>query len=252
VPDRLSLLGPNVIGATGGSGTRAVARLVSCGGMYIGQDLNESEDPIAFGALSDRWIDIWLRHRFRPLPAHLEAEMRRDLGQTVAAHLNGLRPPRRWGWKEPRSIFLLPYFHRCLPSIRFLHVVRDGRDMAFSSNQNQLRKHGAAYGVTGKGPTAAIALWNQLNLETARYGEEVLGPRYLRVRFEDLCAAPSQTAERVLDFFELRGGDPVAAAAEVVPPDTIGRWRRRDPEVLAELHRIAARGLQRFGYDHES
>ena len=44
--------------------------------------------------------------------------------------------PRPWGWKEPRSIYLLSFLHRHLPALRFLHVVRDGRDMALSKNQN--------------------------------------------------------------------------------------------------------------------
>jgi hypothetical protein len=248
LPDRLSLLGPNVIGATGGSGTRVFARLVSSKGMFIGNDVNDSEDAISFGAFSDRWINVWLRHRSRPLPAHLDVRMRQELEQILATHLEGMRPICRWGWKEPRSIFLLRFFDRNLPSLRFLHVIRDGRDMAFSSNQNQLLKHGQAFGITSEGPTASIALWNSLNVETARYGEKVLGARYLRLRFEDLCAEPARTAERVVDFFELTDSDPSNVTPDVVSPDTIGRWRRQDPELVLELERIAAPALERFGY----
>ena len=29
-----------------------------------------------------------------------------------------------------------------MPKLRFVHWMRDGRDMAFSENQQQLRKHG--------------------------------------------------------------------------------------------------------------
>jgi hypothetical protein len=249
VSHRLSALGPNVLGATGGSGTRAFARILERAGMFIGTNLNASEDAIDFGSYSDRWIDTFVGRRHHL--SEFETAMRDDLSGVLDRHLLHYAGGR-WGWKEPRSIFLLPFFDRCMPSLRFLHVVRDGRDMAFSSNQNQLRKHGWAFGIKGAGPSASIALWNRLNVETARYGEEVLGARYLRLRFEDLCAEPSRTAERVVDFFELTGGDPFTAAAEVVPPDTIGRWRREDSAVLAELHRVAAPGLTRFGYDHDS
>ena len=65
-----------------------------------------------------------------------------DLGVLLVEHCATLEPGRPWGWKEPRSIYLLPFFHQQLPALRFLHVVRDGRDMALSANQNQLRKHG--------------------------------------------------------------------------------------------------------------
>ena len=49
------------------------------------------------------------------------------------------------------------------------------------------------------------------------------------------------------DFFGLRG-DVEAAAAEVRPPDTLGRWRERNSKTLAELHEIATPALTRFGY----
>ena len=87
-----------------------------------------------------------------------------------------LEPGRPWGWKEPRSIYLLPFLHRHLPSLRFLHVVRDGRDMALSANQNQLRKHGDAAAIPAdlSPPERSIALWSWVNLTAARYGEEHL------------------------------------------------------------------------------
>ena len=49
------LSGPNVIGATGGSGTRVVARLVRQAGMFIGTNLNKADDPVAIG---DFWAVV--------------------------------------------------------------------------------------------------------------------------------------------------------------------------------------------------
>ena len=57
------------------------------------------------------------------------------------------RPPSEAGsvGLEGASEHLPPsFFHAISPALRFLHVVRDGRDMALSENQNQLRKHGEA------------------------------------------------------------------------------------------------------------
>ena len=45
--------------------------------------------------------------------------------------------------KNPRSMFLLPFFDSYFPALKFIHIVRDGRDMAYSKNQNQLHKHGS-------------------------------------------------------------------------------------------------------------
>src|SRR5262249_10334108 len=130
---------------TGGSGTRVFARIVRRGGMYIGARLNESEDAVDFGDFSDRWINQFADVRRYPVAVSLVEQMRGELDALLHVHLAMLGgEARAWGWKEPRSIYLLPFFHEAFPNVRFLHVVRDGRDMAYSGNQNQLRKHGAA------------------------------------------------------------------------------------------------------------
>ena len=121
--------GPRVIGATGGSGTRVVARIARDAGMYIGSELNAYEDALPFGRFSDRWINDYLRATGDR--SELEARMIPDLEQTLSEHLAGMPGDAvAWGWKEPRSIYLVELFHRHEPSLRFLHFIRDGRDGA--------------------------------------------------------------------------------------------------------------------------
>src|SRR5581483_10191206 len=191
--------------------------------------------------------------RRRPQPLGGRARLRR-LRRPLGERLRG-RPAHRapWGWKEPRSIYLLQLLADELPGLRFLHVVRDGRDMAYSENQVQLRKHGrAVLGDAEGGPSRSIALWSAVNLRAADLGERVLGNRYLRVRFEDLCAEPAATTAAVLDFFSLAGDAAAIARDEVAAPQTLGRWRTRPPEEVAELEREAAEALRRFGYQSSS
>lgn len=234
-----------MIGATGGSGTRAFARIARLAGLYTGSDLNESEDAARFGAYSDRRIDEYVR-RGQDTAEAMDADLRRTLRDHLAAY-PGSGP---WGWKEPRSIFLLPFFHSRLPGLRFVHVVRDGRDMALSANQNQLRKHGGALlgrTVSEDAPGDSIALWSRLNLDAARYGERELRDRYLRLRFEDLCDRPEEVIARMLDFLSL-SGDPERLAREVAVPPGRGRWRLLDAAAATELERVGAVALERFGY----
>jgi hypothetical protein len=240
---------PSVMGATGGSGTRVVARIARRSGLYIGADLNPAEDSLEVAEYYDRWINpyFWHRHGWGP---DVEAQMRPELAALLEARraaANGAP----WGWKEPRSIFLVPFLAQALPGLRLVHVVRDGRDLAFSKNQNQPRKHADAFlGSESEQPDApprAIELWNAVNLEAADAGETELGERYLRIRFEDLCATPEPLVARLLDFLGLEG-DPAELAREVEAPPTIGRWREADPELAKELERIARPALERFGY----
>jgi hypothetical protein len=250
-----------IIGATGGSGTRAVARVVQQAGLWIGSQLNESMDAVEFGSYSDRWINAFLQatdHWKKPLPTEQRVAMVADLQPLLSRHLEGLLSSGgdgrwlAWGWKEPRSMYLLPFWDDLFPTLRFLHVVRDGRDMAFSSNQNQLLKHGdAMLGPVTAGqsqPLRSIALWSCANTMVARYGARHLGDRYMRIRFEDLCAKPVNTVAKILVFFGLPRSIAEQAAALITPPSTLGRWRVADAQLQRALHRLAAPALLSLGY----
>jgi hypothetical protein len=250
--DSLAGLDPNVIGATGGSGTRVVGRIVRAGGMYIGTNLNDYQDALDLGGYSDRWINEFVATGLDGLSDEVRAEMVDDFAAVMQTHRRELpADAKAWGWKEPRSIYLLPFFNSVMPKLRFLHFMRDGRDMAFSENQQQLRKHGDT--VLGpdeadwKQPSRSIALWTRVNTWAADFGEQQMGARYRRVRFEDLCSDPVETVGGIYDFFGLEG-DVEQAAAEVRPPDTLGRWQKGRKKVVADLHEVAQPALERFGY----
>jgi Sulfotransferase family len=257
-PSLAGLPGPYVIGATGGSGTRVLARILRHASAFLGTHLNVSDDSLFFGAYSDRWINRFVSGA-TPLPTDaVRTAMARDLDVTVTQHLSSLLAEgpgsrwRAWGWKEPRSIFLLPFFAAHFPALKFLHLVRDGRDMAYSPNQNQLSIHGRAL-LTGKElsweqPLQSIALWARLNSGRADYGETHLGPRYLRIRFEDLCATPLLVIQRILHFLGLRGDAAEIGRLEVAPPASLGRWRSQDPAHIEALNTVGQSALARFGY----
>ena len=98
-------------------------------------------------------------------------------------------------------MYLLPLIHTLFPDLVFVHLIRDGRDMALSSNQNRARKHfEALFGTAGDpdNPNDAIRLWATANTGVAAWGERSLGPRYLLIRFEDLCAEPELWLARII------------------------------------------------------
>ena len=101
--------------------------------------------------------------------------MEDDLAVTLEEHRRPLpENALAWGWKEPRSIYLISFFDTVMPGFRFLHFMRDGRDMAFSENQQQLKKHGDAV-LSGiprrKKQLRSIALWSTMNTQAADFGE---------------------------------------------------------------------------------
>jgi len=82
--DELAPFGPNIIGGTGGSGTRVVARIVRHGGMYIGTHLNDSEDALDLARYSDRWINRFLAPDAFPGVLATRIEMIKDLKAVLA------------------------------------------------------------------------------------------------------------------------------------------------------------------------
>jgi hypothetical protein len=137
--------------------------------------------------------------------------------------------------------------------MKFLHVIRDGRDMAYSTNQNQLRKHGhtllRSTDNVGSQPLQSIALWSRVNLLAADYGARRMPGQYLRVKFEELCREPATVTARILEFFGLQGDAEQIARLHVVPPASLGRWRQAEAaETLVELQQIGEVALSRFGY----
>lgn len=246
-------LGPAIIGATGGSGTRVVARIVRAGGMFIGTHLNVSEDALDFGAYSDRWINTFTEKRNVSSEAAIDKKMTSDLKRILEKHCAPINEsPQPWGWKEPRSIYLLPFFHSQFPNLKFLHVVRDGRDMAFSTNQNQLKKHGGALlnwrEKLMSRPLQSITQWSRVNLMAADFGEKNLGEQYLRIRFEDLCSQPTPSIQRIFTFFGLTGDAQEIGRLELAPPASIGRWQNQNAKTRARLETAGETALRRFGY----
>jgi len=255
---------PVVIGATGGSGTRVIHGVLETAGLFMGhrQKLNHAGDAMDIEPVLDAYINPILSatntldYETDDLPKKLRTAASRDLAIAVARFLSALPAPRtRWGWKNPRSMYILPLIHALLPEVRFIHLVRDGRDMATSDNQNQPRKHYQALfaePLNKTDPSGSIRLWAAANLAVADWAERNLGECYLRLRFEDLCAEPENGVRRILEFAGFK--DPeiqpalVTAGETVAAPSSLNRWRQLDSAIAETLTRQGAVALARFGY----
>jgi hypothetical protein len=106
-----------------------------------------------------------------------------------AVHRASLRPHGLWGFKNPRQIFMLPIIELVFPSARFVHLIRDGRDMVISNNKTQARKYfrtlfGSSYDESVE---QTAHFWAKTNLEVYAYGTAKMGSRFAVVRIEDLC-----------------------------------------------------------------
>ncbi|MEQ8335208.1 sulfotransferase [Nisaea sp.] len=253
---------PLLIGATGGSGTRALHGALQEAGFFVGTRLNHAGDAMDFEPFLDDIINPILRetrsvdYRLDHLSDGIRAAAERGFGDALKKYTAELpKQAGHWGWKNPRSMYILPIIAAACPGMRFLHLVRDGRDMALSDNQNQPNKHyEALFGerYDGAAPAFAIRLWARANTQVADWGARELGSRYMCIRFEDLCAAPGAV---LTDALTRSGIDPalagrVGAGADAVirTPSSVGRWRTLPEDQSRTLTETAADALERFGY----
>ncbi|NEX18235.1 MAG: hypothetical protein C1943_16905 [Halochromatium sp.] len=241
---------PVVIGGYGGSGTRVLPPALRLAGYWMGAWVNRrTEDALSTRFFQQRYFeqaiaDDPVQH------AQLEQEFRR----AIRGHRVGMPDPTAaWGWKNPRCMWVIPFLVRHYPELRFIHLVRDGRDVALSENLNLLRKHGQLF--LGKPyqqePVCAqLHLWALGNERAARDGERLLGDRYLRLSYEALCSAPRETLARMFTHL----GQPLTpqlldqAQQLVVPSRSIGAWRHSEHDCLHRPTREISAVLQRFGY----
>ncbi|MBE9191780.1 sulfotransferase [Gloeocapsopsis crepidinum LEGE 06123] len=241
---------PIVIGGTGGSGTRVFTRAVDNAGVDMGKILNGSEDALALTEFCDKWIDIAHNGKDAYLTASEQAAMDAEFLKCIEKHCAHMPAGINWGWKYPRTIYLLPFIYRHFPQMRFIHVVRDGRDMAFSGNQNQLRKHGAAVlgrDIAEMNPQDSFELWLKVNNFAADFGNKFLGKRYIRLQFEELVLQTLPTVRQLWKFLQVPLEREMPDLEIIVPP-TIGRWQQADAEIVHSLMLQGEESLRRFGY----
>jgi len=138
----------------------------------------------------------------------------------------------QWGWKQPNTHVMVPLLNQCFPRMKYLYVVRNGLDMAFSGNQNQLKHFWGDLlldGDTSPTPRNALRYW------VASYRRilgdyDLLGDRLYILNFDALCAEPSRQIQKLSRFLglEVRPDTLHSLASSISLPPGTGRYRRQD------------------------
>lgn len=227
------------IGALGGSGTRMVAQLFRHAGVFMGHQLNMALDNLDFTQFvlarspiaqqsytqfaeytsqarltGSQRIYLWhsaiaawrLTYPYtRHHDAHWRWHLRTFIRQQYRDIWHPAPVPPYWGWKEPNTHIILPDLLETFPTLQYIHIIRHGLDMAFSSNRNQLWRWGADFGITVS-PTDSEQLIAMAQLEywiktTERI--EALQQHYpgriAIYRLDDFWETPVQTINACFD-----------------------------------------------------
>jgi hypothetical protein len=181
----------------------------------------------------------------------------------------------RWGDKTPGYLARMTRIQLAVPEARFIHLIRDGRDVALSLSE-------VSWGIHDL-EEAALRWVSQIR-KARRRARALARGTYLEIRYEDLVSDPERSARGVCELIELdwdpavlayhrqaderlqelvrdfrsRTGDFVTAeerarqhALVTEPPrtDRVGRWRQEMPRAERErFEAIAGPLLERLSY----
>ena len=133
--------------------------------------------------------DVLTRVHALPPPASFA-----DVVDAVYSAYAEPRGANRWGDKTPRYVLDIPLFDRLFPGSRFVHIVRDGRDVAMS-----LRS--VRFGPND--PMSAAGFWAR-RVHAGRRDGAGLGPqRYAEVRYEALVDDPERELRAICNVIDL-------------------------------------------------
>lgn len=109
---------------------------------------------------------------------------------------------RRWAEKTPHNLLYTGQLSRIFPEARFIHVLRDGRDVAASLVEMQWFdiKSGQKIWYTENIRNAAI-YWKEIvtGIRKAAVDAGVWG-RFAELRYEDLISDPRENLEELMNF----------------------------------------------------
>ncbi len=254
---------PLVICNKSHSGSRLLARLLDRAGLFLGAHRNESEDAWDLLPVVRHLV---IRHypNYQGVADGGDPLLIDMLSAALARHLKGSAPGQAWGWKLSESGFVLPVLAALLPNLRVLHLIRDGRDVAFSDHTGPTdafwrkvffnRDDMTAWqgmALTGPSYRRRPHLFNAQHWANAvavtRSQGQALGERYRELRYEALCAAPAASLAPLLDWLELPvEAAQVTAGIEIRP--AVGRFRAQPAGHLAEVLAIIGSQQAALGY----
>jgi len=220
--------------------------------------------------------------------------LKEEIGRMNRAHENKVRHTGSatsvsYGIKAPVSMLLVPAFLEIWGGMKFIHVVRDGRDIAFSGNQSPVGKFYHSFykdwserenkwtgetGIRVKG----IQLWSDWNSEVLEYSKRAASETssnydFIVVRLEDLLDSTkrygviksvatflgSTKTDKELCCMAKAGVKDMGSHTRGNKPSDVkkryGKWKGpldANPQMSKAVHEEGGQGLQVFGYEPES
>jgi hypothetical protein len=109
------------------------------------------------------------------------------------------------GDKVPGYVRSIPTLHALWPEARFVHLIRDGRDVCMSAiNWSRAYKLARRFPTWMEDPITTAAVWWEGHVRLGREDGGSLAPNlYHEVRYEALVSEPAKECEKLCSFLDL-------------------------------------------------
>jgi len=253
--DFLSELQPVMLMGRGHSGTRVLS--FAC--MHLGIQLGTSA---ATGDADDRTFTHTIKKiATQNLASGAPDQVReKDLIRFQNAVLKYYKkigsPQTLWGWKFPETYLISDCIARTFPNARYIHLVRDGRDLAFKRHLTDDPKR-----KLGKRLLTHI---NAMNLhhhlqaamswafQVDRFDEfrtTLNANQVLDIKFEDVCREPMAAMQAVCTFLNIPMTEQCESyITKQLDLNKIAQYKNEDPAKIREIEDAIKSTLARYHY----
>lgn len=252
------------IGGVGGSGTRLVASLLMRSGYHLGNLLNKQNDNLYFTLIFKRpeiltlepdVFDQYLRIFLSSYSGYCsldntaalieQAKIAHPLpwSEPVATSLSsclnnrtGTIPPL-YGWKEPNTHVIVDRLYPLIPRLKYIHVIRNGLDMAFSGNQRQALLWGewlVGFAMEHPTPSYLLKYWCAVHKRILQWAHT---DAFFLLNFDRLAQTPHLVLHELFDFIQLPVTDKHIdeLSGLIIPSESIGRFKAHDVSVFDQV-----------------
>jgi hypothetical protein len=234
---KLDNMNPLIVLGMHRSGTSMTVRLLNDLGIFMGSWLSRDAEAVFFQRINRRiytaaqsdWANVnhilsliesqgfldqqadmarWMLERRRFYLAgnpRMAKFFGRDYWESIK---KGTSLP--WGWKDPRTTLVFPIWMRIFPQARWLHILRNGIDVAISTHRRSIKQRGKLrnqiFPVDYKPITLdfnyCFHLWETYISFVLEHKHIIPSGQYLEIRYEDLLEDPQHHLKLILEFLD--------------------------------------------------
>jgi LPS sulfotransferase NodH len=230
-----------------------------------------------FGSLEnprnrEKIVDTWMQSKgfsrsgveAGPLSSKLLAECQNggDFMRIVMDEIAQSQGVRRWAVYDPDSVLYIARIKREIPDALFVHIIRDGRDIALSlMKMGEFRPF--PWSRRSRGLLETALYWNWMVRKGRQYGRQI--PKdYIEIHYEELVTQPRAALASLGDFLDhnldydrirrtglgrLRESNSSFQGNGREAQNPVNRWKERlSHQQVVALETLIGPGLQEFGY----